>query len=71
MTEEHQVFYMCAVCFRASVKAEVCHNQPMLYCDAGCWGDECRKPLTAAGGRLLAHAPRWWLKHRSELTHIH
>lgn len=71
MTEKHQVFYMCGVCFRTSGEAQVCHDRPMLYCDTGCWGDECRKPLMAASGQLLTRAPRWWLRHRPELAHIH
>jgi hypothetical protein len=71
MAEEHQRFYMCSVCFRTSSRPEQCHNRPMLDCDAGCWGDVCRKPLMAADGRILTRAPRWWLQHRFELTRIH
>jgi hypothetical protein len=71
VTEEHQVFYMCGVCFRTSSQAEVCHDRPMLRCDTGCWGDECRKPLMTASGRIQTRAPRWWLKHRPEFNHIH
>jgi len=71
MTEAKQVFYMCAICFRTSKEPETCHGRPMLYCDTGCWGDECRKPLMTANGRILTRAPRWWLQHRLELRHVH
>lgn len=71
MAEQDQEFYMCAICFRTSSEAEICHNRLMLCCNTGHWGDECRKPLTAANGRLLTRAPRWWLQHRPELTFIH
>jgi len=70
MTEKHEAFYLCSVCFRTSTEAETCHNHPMHCCDTGRWGDECRKPLMTASGRLLTRAPRWWLQHRSELTRI-
>jgi hypothetical protein len=70
MIEKHQVFYMCGVRFRTSNQCEACHGQPMLYCDTGCWGDECRKPLMAAGGRIVTHALQWWLQHRPELADI-
>jgi hypothetical protein len=63
MAENRQVFYMCAACFRTSDEAENCHNRPMLHCDTGCWGDECRKPPVTADGRLLTRAPQWWLQH--------
>ncbi len=71
MDEGHEIFYMCSVCFRTSSQAEDCHNRPMLHCDTGCWGDDCRKPLAATSGRLLTRAPRWWLQHRLEHTRIH
>jgi hypothetical protein len=70
MAEKHQIFYMCGVCFRASSEAKLCHGRPMLYCDTGCWGDQCRMPLMATNGRLLTRAPRWWLQHRPELAHM-
>jgi hypothetical protein len=70
MEGEHAVFFMCAVCFRVSLELDVCHGRSMLYCDAGCWGDECRKPPMAANGRILTRAPRWWLQHGSELANI-
>ena len=66
-----QMLYICPICFRASSEVDVCHNRPMFCCDAGDWGDECRKPLIAPDGRILTHAPRWWLQHRSELLSIH
>jgi hypothetical protein len=71
VTEKHQVFYMCGVCFRTSRQAETCHNRPMFHCDTGCWGDACRKPLIAASGQLLTRAPRWWLQHRLEFARAH
>jgi len=71
MSEKRKMFYICSMCFRTSSEVEVCHGRPMLYCDAGCWGDECRKPLMAGDGQLITRAPRWWLQHRPVFTHIH
>jgi hypothetical protein len=61
MTQEHRVVYMCEVCLRCSTQPETCHSRPMLRCDAGCPGDDCTKPLESTDGRLLTHAPRWWI----------
>jgi len=71
VAEQSQIFFMCSLCFRTSTTAEICHNRPMLTCDTGCWGDECRKPLIAADGQLLTRAPRWWLQQRPKFARVH
>jgi hypothetical protein len=57
-----RVFYLCPVCFRRSESDDECHAQRMVVCDAGEWDDERRRPIVGADGRLLTHAPRWFLE---------
>lgn len=60
MSEEIE-FYICTVCFKIREQAEQCHIF-MVPVKAGKPGDETRKPLTDAEGRLVTHAPRWFLE---------
>jgi hypothetical protein len=55
-------FYICPICFTVCDEWRECHDRPMILCDAGEPGDERRKPLRDNTGRLISHAPRWFLE---------
>ncbi len=57
-----RAFYLCPVCFHASDSADMCHGHTMVFVDPGEPGDERRKPVTDAGGRMVSRAPRWFLE---------
>jgi hypothetical protein len=54
------VFYLCPNCFYASHIPNENHEHPLLRVDPGLPGDERRKPVTDASGRILSPAPRWF-----------
>jgi hypothetical protein len=54
------VFYLCPNCFYASNIPDDGHQHPLLRVDPGLPGDERRKPITDASGRILSPAPRWF-----------
>jgi hypothetical protein len=53
-------FFLCPTCFEASDARIECHGHTMVRCECGRPGDERRKPLVTAGGRLETRAPRWF-----------
>lgn len=55
-------FYICPVCFNAGEDLEECHQHLMIRCEPGTPDLERRKPLMDATGRILTHAPRWFLE---------
>jgi hypothetical protein len=55
-------FFLCPVCFNASVDGRECHDHQMICCRAGGPDDERRKPLMDAAGRVQSRAPRWYLE---------
>ncbi|HEX6386071.1 MAG TPA: hypothetical protein VF177_15480 [Anaerolineae bacterium] len=57
-----RVFYLCPTCFAVSETAGRCHNHVKVCCSPGRPGDERRKPLMDADGRLKSRAPRWFLE---------
>jgi hypothetical protein len=59
---EHHLFFICPVCFRACQDAQECHEHRMMCCDPGAPGDERRKPVVDAAGRVQTRAPRWYLE---------
>lgn len=54
--------YICPTCFETSARKEKSHLHPMLLCNIGELGDECRKPVKDQYGRLVSRAPRWYLE---------
>ncbi len=65
MSDPHRIVYMCEVCFAVSDKPTLHHGQPMIECDAGCPGDDVTRPVVDEQGRILTHAPKWWVfRHR-------
>ena len=61
MSTPHLV-YICPFCFRVCASCEECHQHQMICCDVGALGDERRKPLMDASGRVRTRAPRWYLE---------
>ncbi len=55
-------FYICPTCFNACETAEECHEHQMMGCDPGEPGQERRKPVMDATGRVQTRAPRWYLE---------
>jgi hypothetical protein len=55
-------FYLCPVCFEVREDCRDCHHQRMIVCDVGGPGDERRKPVIDASGRLKSRAPRWFME---------
>jgi len=65
MSQQRRTVYMCEVCLTASDTQMMHHGRLMIECDAGCPGDDRTQPLFDAAGRLLTHAPKWWVfRHR-------
>jgi hypothetical protein len=56
------LFYICPFCFKVCESCRDCHERRMIRCDVGQPGDERRKPLIDASGRLQSRAPRWFLE---------
>ncbi len=73
MSEPHRIVYVCETCLSVSDAPMVHHGRPMLQCDAGCEGDDCTQPVVDSAGRILTHAPKWWVfRHRRvDIDHIH
>ncbi|MDQ4076085.1 MAG: hypothetical protein M3220_07540 [Chloroflexota bacterium] len=64
-----RIVYICEICFRASDTPDTCcGGHRMVRCDAGEPGSERSRPLYDDEGRLLTHAPRWWLERHQEAT---
>ena len=61
MPGQHRIIYMCEVCLVMSDKPAAHHGHMMIECDAGCEGDDCTQPVIDPAGRLLTHAPKWWV----------
>lgn len=55
-------FYLCPTCFKSSPVEDKTHLHVMLYFGPGTPQDQRRRPLMDAQGRLLTHAPRWFLE---------
>jgi len=58
---QEQVIYICPICFRVCETESECHEHLMVICETGSPGDEKRKPVIDAFGRLASRAPRWYL----------
>jgi hypothetical protein len=56
--------YLCENCFHASDQPGVCPDcgQALIECCPGEPDDPSRRPLMDQEGRLLTHAPLWWMK---------
>ncbi len=67
-----RIVYLCRHCFAASEAAGDCAGcgHAMVRCDAGEPGSERSRPLYDAEGRLLTHAPRWWLERHAQQTRL-
>ena len=61
MSQQRRIVYVCPKCLRMSWELEECHGQPMYECDAGVPGDKRSQPIMTTNGRLVTHAPRWWV----------
>jgi len=57
-----RVIYVCTQCLRISPNEATCHNEAMIECDCGLPGDERSRPVMTAQGKLVTHAPRWWVE---------
>ena len=65
MSDRRRILYMCEVCLAASERPMLHHGRMMIECDAGREGDDDTQPVTDAAGRILTHAPKWWVfRHR-------
>jgi hypothetical protein len=59
---ESRIVFICERCLLAAGSAGECCDQPRTRYDAGEPGSEMSQPLYDEEGRLLTHAPRWWLE---------
>lgn len=53
-------FYICPICFSASLVRLECHGHRMIICNAEN-PEDCKPPMTA-DGELKARAPRWFIR---------
>lgn len=60
-TEGYRILYKCPICLRCSDTQDFCHRHQMVRCEMGEPGDESTQPVQASDGRVLTHAPRWWV----------
>ena len=56
------LFYICPVCFKVCEDEQECHEHQMICCDPGTPGNERRRPMMDASGRVQTRAPRWFLE---------
>jgi hypothetical protein len=59
--QEQRVLYKCPICLRCSDTQDSCHQHQMVRCEMGEPGDESTQPVQTGDGRVLTHAPRWWV----------
>jgi hypothetical protein len=62
MLDAVEVFYLCPTCFEARLTDDGQHTHRMARCEAGPLGDERRRPIVDATGRLSTRAPRWFVE---------
>jgi hypothetical protein len=61
MPEPERIVYVCEICFAMSDTTLAHHGRPMVRCEIGQPGDDSTKPVMDEAGRLLTHAPKWWV----------
>lgn len=61
-THEQRILYKCVTCLRCSETQETCHERLMVRCELGEPGDESTQPVQSSDGRILTHAPSWWVQ---------
>lgn len=55
-------FHFCPICFAVSRHEDLCHEHEMVAVLLHPADDQQRRPLSDGEGRLLSHAPRWFLE---------
>jgi hypothetical protein len=55
------IFYLCPKCFELREGDSEDHPHGMIRFDASRFTDEERKPIFDEKGKLLTHAPAWFL----------
>lgn len=59
-----RIVFICKRCLTAAEEAGECCGQARLRCNAGEPGSARSRPLYDEEGRLLTHAPRWWVEQQ-------